>query len=70
MHWRDAGYRAEIVEDIRTSDCQAAFEEYDDYFAGLVPSSGSGDYFTEDTISFSFGERVLATTDLQNFPRV
>ena len=70
LHWREAGYRAEIVEDIRTSGCQAAFEEYDDYFAGLVPSGGSGSYFTEDTISYTFGERVFAADDLQRFPRV
>ena len=68
LHWREAGYRAEVVEDLRTSGCQAAFEEYDDYFAGTTPS-GSGDYFTEDTISFSFGERVFSATDMQRFPR-
>ena len=68
LHWREAGYRAEIVEDIRTSGCQAAFEEYDDFFAGTVPS-GSGSYFTEDTISFSFGERVFSASDLLGFPR-
>ena len=69
LHWRDAGYRAEVVEGIRTSGCQAAFEEYDDYFAGLVPSTGSGSYFTEDTFSFAFGERVFSAGDLQGFPR-
>ena len=69
LHWREAGYRAEVVEDVRTGGCQAAFEEYDDYFAGLVPSSGSGDYFTEDTISFGFGERMFSAADLLGFPR-
>ena len=68
LHWREAGYRAEVVEDIRTSGCQAAFEEYDDFFAGTVPS-GSGSYFTEDTLSFSFGERVFSAGDLSEFPR-
>ena len=68
LHWREAGYRAEIVEDIRTSGCQAAFEEYDDYFAGITPD-GFGNYFAEDTLSFSFGERVFAASDLLGFPR-
>jgi len=68
LHWREAGYRAEVVEDIRTSGCQAAFEEYDSYFAGTTPD-GSGDYFTEDTFSFGFGERVFSASDLQGFPR-
>ena len=68
LHWREAGYRAEIVEDMRTSGCQAAFEEYDDYFAGITPD-GFGNYFTEDTLSFSFGERVFSASDLLGFPR-
>ena len=69
LHWREAGYRAEVVEGIRTSGCQAAFEEYDSYFAGTTPD-GSGDYFTEDTISFGFGERVFSASDLLPFPSV
>ena len=68
LHWRETGYRAEIVEDIRTGGCQAAFEEYDGYFAGTTPD-GFGDYFTEDTFSFGFGERVFSASDLQGFPR-
>jgi len=68
LHWREAGYRAELVEDTRTSGCQAAFEEYDDYFDGTSPS-GSGSYFTEDTISFGFGDRVFSAGDLRGFPR-
>ena len=54
LHWREAGYRAEVVEDIRTSGCQAAFEEFD-----AEPES----------IEFSFGERVFSASDLQGFPR-
>ena len=54
LHWREAGYRAEIVEDIRTDGCQAAFEEYD-----AEPES----------IEFTFGERVFTVADLQSFPR-
>ena len=68
LHSREAGYRAEIVEDTRTSGCQAAFEEYDSFFAGTVPS-GSGSYFTEDTISYSFGQLAFSTNELLGFPR-
>ena len=59
LWWREAGYKAEIVEDVRTSGCQAAFEEYD-YLENL-----GGD----ESIKFSFGERVFAASDLQGFPR-
>ena len=54
LHWREAGYRAEIVEDIRTGGCQAAFEEFD-----AEPES----------IEFGFGERVFSASDLLEFPR-
>ena len=54
LHWREAGYRAEVVEDIRTSGCQAAFEEFD-----AEPES----------IEFGFGERVFPASDLLEFPR-
>ena len=59
LWWREAGYRAEVVEDIRTDGCQAAFEEYD-YLENL-----GGD----ESIKFSFGERVFSAGDLQGFPR-
>ena len=54
LHWREAGYRAEVVEGIRTGSCQAAFEEFD-----AEPES----------IEFSFGERAFSAEDLQSFPR-
>ena len=54
LHWREAGYRAEAVEDIRTDGCQAAFEEFD-----AEPES----------IEFGFGERVFSASDLRPFPR-
>ena len=54
LHWREAGYRAEVVEDIRTNGCQAAFEEFD-----AEPES----------IEFGFGERVFSAGDLSAFPR-
>ena len=54
LHWREAGYRAEIVEDIRSGGCQAAFEEFD-----AEPES----------IEFGFCERVFSASDLLEFPR-
>ena len=55
LHWREAGYRAEVVEgSIRTGSCQAAFEEFD-----AEPES----------IEFGFGERVFSASDLLGFPR-
>ena len=54
LWWREAGYRAEIVEDIRTGSCQAAFEEF-----AAEPES----------IEFTFGERVFSSGDLRSFPR-
>ena len=68
LWWSGFGYRANTVEAIRTSGCQAAFEEYDAYFAGTVPD-GAGNYFTEDTFSFTFGERSFAASELLDFPR-
>ena len=54
LWWSGSGYRANTVEAIRQSGCQAAFEEYD-----AEPES----------IEFSFGERVFPASDLQDFPR-
>ena len=68
LWWSGSGYRATTVEAIRYSGCQAAFEEYDAYFAGTAPDGG-GNYFTEDTISYTFGQQVFAASDLQGFPR-
>ena len=68
LWWSGSGYRANTVEAIRTSGCQAAFEEYDDYFAGTVPD-GAGNYFTEDTISYTFGQQVFPASELLDFPR-
>ena len=64
LHWRDGGYRAEIVtSDLveNTSGCQAVYEVetyiYDD-------TGGA-----EDTLRYSFGERVFSAADLSAFPR-
>ena len=57
LHWREAGYRAEIVNARQHNGCQAAFER---------EAYGFGN---ETTITFSFGERVFSAGDLLEFPR-
>ena len=54
LWWSGSGYRANTVEAIRTSGCQAAFEEYD-----AEPES----------IEFTFGQQVFPASELQGFPR-
>ena len=64
LYWRDAGYRAESVGPLRTNGCQAGFEEVpyirDDTDLGEI---------REDTITFTYGERVFSDGDLLGFPR-
>ena len=57
LHWREAGYRAELVGASSNIGCQAGYE--------------SQPHFTSETetFSFGFGERVFAASDLQAFPR-
>ena len=59
LAWREAGYRAEVVGTLRTNGCQTNFER-----RGYI-----ADYEPEETIRFSFGERVFSAGDLQGFPR-
>ena len=59
LMWREAGYRAESVGERNLNGCQAAFEQY----------GNSGIPFQEETITFTFGERVFSASDLQAFPR-
>ena len=59
LYWREAGYRAEATGSTSYNGCQAAFEEFDYW----------GDIGNEDTIRFSFGERVFSAGDLLGFPR-
>ena len=59
LAWRDGGYRAEAVGTLRNNGCQANFER-----RGYI-----ADYETEDTIRFSFGERVFSAAELLGFPR-
>ena len=57
LHWREAGYRAESVNQRQNNGCQAAF------------SREPYGFEDEDTIAFTFGERSFSAADLQSFPR-
>ena len=59
LAWRDGGYRAEAVGNLFNIGCQADFED-----RGYI-----ADYEPEETIKFSFGERVFSASDLLGFPR-
>ena len=58
LYWREAGYRAEAVNSLQNMGCQASFEDW-----------AHGDLENDDTIRFSFGERVFAASELLGFPR-
>ena len=57
LHWRTAGYRAELIGSETNIGCQAGYE--------------SQQHFTSEpaTFGFSFGERAFSASDLQAFPR-
>ena len=57
LHWREAGYRAELVAGDTNIGCQAGYE--------------SQPHFTSepDTFAFTFGERSFSASDLKAFPR-
>ena len=57
LHWREAGYRAELLGAQTNIGCQAGYE--------------SQQHFTSEpnTFRFSFGERVFSASDLSGFPR-
>ena len=57
LHWREAGYRAELLGAQTNIGCQAGYE--------------SQQHFTSEpnTFRFSFGEHVFSAGDLQGFPR-
>ena len=61
LHWREGGYRAELLGVRSDMGCQAGYENetyiYED-------TNGA-----EDTFRFSFGERVFSSSDLLGFPR-
>ena len=57
LHWREAGYRAELLGAQTNIGCQAGYE--------------SQQHFTSEpnTFAFAFGEHVFSAGDLQGFPR-
>ena len=57
LHWREAGYRAELLGASSNIGCQAGYESQPHF------SSES------NTFKFSFGERVFSASDLLEFPR-
>ena len=61
LYWREAGYRAEILGYSAHTGCQGTF----DGETSIAEDSNGA----EDTIKFSFGERVFSAADLLGFPR-
>ena len=57
LHWREAGYRAELLGASSNIGCQAGYESQPHF------SSES------NTFKFSFGERVFSADNLLGFPR-
>ena len=57
LHWRKAGYRAELIGSETNIGCQAGYESQPHF------SSES------NTFKFGFGERVFSASDLMDFPR-
>ena len=57
LHWREAGYRAELIGEQTNIGCQAGYE--------------SQPHFSSEpnTFRFAFGERVFSAGDLLGFPR-
>ena len=58
LHWREAGYRAEVLGIQTNIGCQAGYE--------------SQPHFSSEpnTFTFPFGEHVFTASDLSEFPRV
>ena len=59
LYWREAGYRAEVVNPRNYDGCHATFTQYDN----------SGIPFQDGQIPFAYGEHVFTASDLQEFPR-
>ncbi len=57
LHWREAGYRSELLGAQTNIGCQAGYESQPHF------SSES------NTFKFSFGERVFSASDMLGFPR-
>ena len=61
LHWREGGYRAEMLAYSTHTGCQGTFEG-----ETSISEDSNG---AEDTFRFAFGERVFSAGDLQEFPR-
>ena len=61
LHWREAGYRAEVLAYSTHTGCQGTFEG-----ETSISEDSNG---AEDTFRFAFGERVFSAGDLLGFPR-
>ena len=61
LHWRETGYRAEMLAYSTHTGCQGTFEG-----ETSISEDSNG---AEDTFRFAFGERVFSAGDLQEFPR-
>ena len=59
LSWREAGYRAEVVNDYTGMGCQEAFESL----------GYAGDYEPMNTIQYGFGEVAFSASGLLEFPR-
>ena len=57
LHWREAGYRAELLGASSNIGCQAGYESQPHFSS------------EPDTFGFGFGEQSFAAADLQPFPR-
>ena len=61
LHWREAGYRAEVVGSRRNFGCQESFER-----ETYIWEDTNG---VEDTFYYAFGEKVFSGADMDSFPR-
>ena len=61
LHWRETGYRAEILGYSTHTGCQGTFDG-----ETSISEDSNG---AEDAFRFGFGERVFSAGDLQGFPR-
>ena len=58
LHWREAGYRAEVLGIQTNIGCQAGYENQPHFSS------------EPNTFTFPFGEHVFTASDLSEFPRV
>lgn len=61
LHWREAGYKAEVLAYSAHTGCQGTFDG--------ETSISEDSIGAEETITFGFGDRSFSAGDLQSFPR-